>query len=166
MKIALLVSVLMLFGGGAMAEAQEFGIIARTYEDGFPLIFKLVDELPDEQTRSALPWLTAITWEYDGAANNGMPSESVLEKMKALEKAIEEKLSAPGFCHHAYSRTGNGLKVLTYYVSDQDQFMEGLNSVLNDHPRYPIEIDFHEDADWDVFQKLLKQVRKGEDSNA
>jgi hypothetical protein len=49
-KIAFLVSVLFLVGGGGMAEAQEPGIIARTYEDGFPLIFKLVDELPDERT--------------------------------------------------------------------------------------------------------------------
>jgi len=125
-----------------------------------------VDELPDEKTRSALPWLAVIAWEYDGANNNGMPSEKVLEQMKALENAVGMTLAASGSCHHAYSRTGNGLKVLTYYVADQDQFMEGLNSALDDHPRYPIEIDFYDDADWGVFQKLLMNVRKGEDNNA
>ncbi len=167
MKIAFLVCVMVLGWSGSMAEEQEIGIIARTYEDGFPPIFKLANELPDGQTRWTLPWLAAITWEYDGSANNGMPTESVLEQMKGLENAVEKTLVASGSCHYAYSRTGNGLKVLTYYVANQDQFMEGLNSALRDHPRYPIEMEFYEDADWEVFQKLLEQVRKGEDkSNA
>lgn len=158
MKIAALIGTVIMLGGG-MAEAQEGGIIGRTFEDNLPVIFKLVDEFPDQVTRAALPWLTVISWKYDGSSTNGMPSEGANEAMVMLEQGIEDSLLREGFMQHAYSRTGNGLKQLVYYIADRDEFMAAFNDALADHPRYPIEINFYYDSEWEDFRKLLEAFR-------
>lgn len=142
-----------------MAETQELGIIGQTTEDGFPVVFKFVDELPHQEDRERLPWLTVISWKYDGSSRNGMPPETVNQEMLALEHAIDGTES-PALCRHAYSRTGNGLKELVYYTSDQDQFMDALNDALREHPRFPIEITFYEDRQWSDFQKLRERFKQ------
>jgi hypothetical protein len=97
-------------------------------------VFKLVDELPFEDTRGRFGWLTVVSWKYDGGQPNGMPAESINRGMIALEHAIED-LEQEGHCLHAYSRTGNNLKELVYYIADRDRFMEAFNEALKDQPR-------------------------------
>jgi hypothetical protein len=124
------------------------GVIGRSYKDGLPVIWKFVNAEPSVDTREALPWLTVISWEYDGSDNNGMPVKAINERMVRLEKAIKDGVEATGFCEHAISKTGSSLKELIYYTHDRDSFLERLNVVLRTHERYPIEITFYEDPEW------------------
>ncbi|SDK61396.1 DUF695 domain-containing protein [Microbulbifer yueqingensis] len=138
------------------ANAEEGkGIIGRVYENGAPVIYKFVNELPGDDIRAGLPWLAVISWKYDGSSNNGMPLEKDNQGMIALEDAIEDHIESDGFLRHVYSRTGNDLKELVYYIGDQERFLEALNNTLGSHPRYPIEINFYEDRSWEDFRRLL-----------
>ena len=49
------------------------GIIGKTVEKGFPVIWSFVNELPSHSEREQLPWLTVVSWTYDGSVRNGMP---------------------------------------------------------------------------------------------
>ena len=49
-----------------------------------------------------------------------------------------------------------------YYVADRDLFMTTLNDALRGHPRYPIEIEFYEDPEWDDFQRTLGKIKRPE----
>lgn len=140
-------------------EQEEKGIIGEALENGFPVVYKFVDDLPSEETRGRFGWLTVISWKYDGSQRNGMPPDETNSRMMSLEHEIEHNLESKGHCQHAYSRTGNGLKELVYYISDRDQFMEAFNHALKDQPRYPLEINFFEDRAWDDFQKILEMFR-------
>ena len=141
-----------------MSGEQEKGIIGEIQEDGLPVIYRLVDELPDQDIRASYSWLTVVSWKYDGLDRNGMPPEGTNQRMIALEHAIDA-LEETELCRHAYSRTGNHLKELVYYISSREQFMEALNSALAHHPPYPIEINFYDDTEWEDFQKLLDLFR-------
>ncbi len=144
----------------AYAEEKK-GIIGRTYEDGLPVIFKFVNELPHNQIRSNLTWLTVIsTWKYDGTSNNGMPLDDENQRMITLEDAIEDHIENDQTLRHVYSRTGNNLKELVYYINDQNKFLEAFNKTLSGHPRYPIEINFYQDSDWEDFKRLLDNFKK------
>ena len=136
-----------------MAGGEELGIVGESKEDGLPVIYKFVDEAPSQETRERFPWLTVISWKYDRSIRNGMPPEDTNKQMLALEHAVDE-LGEAALCRHAYSRTGNGLKELVYYIANRDEFMGAFNNALRKHPRYPIEIKFYEDREWDDFQKL------------
>ena len=124
------------------------GVIGRSYKDDLPVIWKFVNTEPGDDTRQALPWLTVISWQYDGSENNGMPVKAINERMIRLEKAIKDGVEATGFCEHAISKTGSNLKELIYYIHDRDSFLERLNVALRTHERYPIEITFEEDPEW------------------
>ena len=137
-------------------EQEDKGIIGRYYEDEKPVIMKFVNELPDEETMNKLPFLTIVSWKYDGSQNNGMPNSEVNQRMIALEDAIENSQPKADVFKHAYSRTGNNLKEFAYYSTSQDNFMSLLNLTLKNHERYPIEINFYEDKEWADFKVVLK----------
>jgi Family of unknown function (DUF695) len=146
----------------AAATEPNKGFFARTFEDGRPVVYKaLMDKLPAAAAREKLPWLTIIEWRYDGSESNGMPPETDDSRMSALEDAISSQLEREGFLRHAYSRTGNGLKELVYYINDRDGFIEAFNAALAGHERYPIEIIFHEDPAWDYLQELIEAASSG-----
>lgn len=136
-----------------MSQSGELGMIGEATEDGLPVIYRVLEELPDVEVRSLLPWLTVISWRYDREVRNGMPPEGILEQMMALERALDP-IELAGHCRHAYSRTGNGLKEFAYYIADRDQFMLLFNDGLRGHPRYPLEIEFYEDREWADFQTV------------
>jgi hypothetical protein len=54
----------------------------------------------------------------------------------------------------------NNLKELTYYIHNQDQFLEAFNNVMSGQPRYPIALNFYEDRVWEDFKKLLDDLSK------
>jgi len=141
-------------------ETEEKGIIGRYIEDGFPVIMKFVNELPEKQIMGKLPFLVVVSWEYDGKKNNGMPEKKINQKMIILEDAIDKSMEKTDIFTHAYSRTGNNLKEFVYYGTNQDEFMNLLNKTLDKHEEYPIEIKFYEDKDWTEFKKVLEDFKE------
>ncbi|AFM13965.1 hypothetical protein Turpa_3327 [Turneriella parva DSM 21527] len=153
-------------------DKTEKGIIGRTTENGRPVIWKFINEIPNDAKRRKLPWLTVISWKYDGDSNNGMPSKDVNDQMIRLEETIEQRLEKKGFCEHANSRTGNNLKEFVYYIANREQFMARFNEALTEHPAYPIEINFYEDPEWKEFASLIndfggaQNLKKGQKSKS
>jgi len=147
-------------------EDQAKGVIGKSYKDGLPVIWRFVNEAPTPHKRAALPWLTVISWKYDGSTNNGMPLKLLNEKMIALEDAIAQKVERKDFCEHAISKTGANLKELIYYIHDRDAFMQKLNAALKTRERYPIEITFYEDRDWKEHERARSSFSKGEPDGA
>ena len=139
---------------------EEKGIIGRVYEDGLPVIYKFVNELPGTEIRNQLTWLTVISWKYDGTSNNGMPFDDDNQRMIILENTIEDKIENDKVLRHAYSRTGNNRKELVYYIHGQEQFLKSFNQALSRHSRYHIEINFFEDKKWEDFQRVLNDFSK------
>lgn len=144
----------------AVNVVEEKGVIGRVYVDGVPVIYKFVNELPEVTVRDKLTWLTVISWKYDGSLNNGLPLEDENQSMITLEDAIEDHIENDHVLRHVYSRTGNNLKELVYYIHDQEKFLEAFNKSLSGHPRYPIEINFYEDTEWDDFKRILGDFSK------
>jgi len=136
------------------------GIIGRYYEDELPVIMKFVNELPEQKTMSKLPFLTVVSWKYDGTENNGMPLKEINNRMIILEDAIENSMNSTDFFTHVYSRTGNNLKEFAYYSKSQKDFMEILNLTLEKHEAYPIEINFYEDKEWADFKTVISDFKK------
>jgi hypothetical protein len=139
---------------------EEKGVIGRVYEDGLPVIYKFVNELPQDSVRSNLSWLTVISWKYDGESNNGMPLNDDNQRMIVLEDTIEDHIENDQVLRLVYSRTGNNLKEFVYYINDQDKFLEAFNKALSGQPRYPIAINFYQDVGWEDFKRLLNDFDK------
>jgi hypothetical protein len=140
---------------------EEKGIIGRVYEDGNPVIYKFVNEMPPTEVREKLGYLTVISWKYNGSSNNGMPLPDVNKRMIELEREIEDHIESDSVLRHAYSRTGKNLKELVYYIQDQEGFLMAFNKTMSDKPRFPIEINFYEDKEWKDFDRILNDFSNG-----
>ena len=116
--------------------------------------------MPPAEIRNRLSWLTVISWKYDGQINNGMPLKEENQGMIKLEETIENEVENDEIMRHVYSRTGNNLKELVYCIHDRDQFHSVFNKALVNQPRYPIEIKFYKDKEWEDFHKLLNGFNK------
>jgi len=136
-------------------DLTQKGIIGETTVDGNTVIYKFVDELPKPELRTALPWLVVISWNYSGENTHGMPGTDLNERMRVLEDTIYKHIEIKGVARHVYSKTGNNLKELVYYTTDQSTFLAELNAALRTHPRYPIGITFYEDKEWSDFTTVL-----------
>ncbi|MEZ8278576.1 DUF695 domain-containing protein [Vibrio cyclitrophicus] len=135
------------------------GIIGETQENGLPVIYAFENVVPAEEVQNKLKWLLVISWKYDGSNNNGMPLSDVNNSMMELEDIIENLIANNSFIKHAYSRTGNNLKELVYYIADNDKFLEYFNEEASGKQKYPIEINFYKDEQWTELQGLLKDFK-------
>jgi hypothetical protein len=139
---------------------EQKGTIGRYYANDLPVIVKFVNELPNEKLMNKLPFLTVVSWKYNGSKNNGMPSKKINERMIILEEALHNSMEKTDIFTHAYSRTGNNLKELVYYTTKQDDFLTMLNQTLEKHSVYPIDIEFFEDKDWIDFKRILNDFEE------
>ena len=121
--------------------------------DGFPVVMKVMEDFPPETGRRRFKWLMVISWRYDVSDNNGMPDPEVLGQMVRLESSIDI-LQENQLCVQVYSKTGNGLKELVYYIGDRDIFMHAFNQELAAQPRYPLQIEFFHDPEWGDLQTI------------
>ncbi|MDO8652995.1 MAG: DUF695 domain-containing protein [Undibacterium sp.] len=137
-----------------MAWSEDTWSVGEAKIKGNPVVYKFINEFPDEVTRHRLPWLTVVSWKYDGSSNNGMPPKEINESMIKLEDGLETIEDKDNQHIDVYSATGNNLKEFVFYISDREQFMSNFNKALKGHPAYPIEVNFYEDKEWSELNKL------------
>lgn len=128
-------------------------LLLKYRHEGYPVVMKVIKELPPGSVRDRFRWLTVISWRYERTENNGMPLPAVNSQMVDLEHAIDD-IQEDDLCVQVYSKTGNGLKELVYYINDRDEFMKAFNEALADHPTYPLDIEFFDDPDWGDLQTV------------
>ena len=141
-------------------QSNHKGIVGTYYENDFPVIVKFVNEVPDKNFIKSYSWFTVISWKYEDNERNGMPHESTNARMIKLEKILESSFELNNISKHAYSRTGNNLKELNYYIKNREEFMKQFNEVLKNLETYPIEINFFEDPEWVELKNLIKDFVK------
>ena len=108
--------------------------------------------------RAELTWLVVISWDYSGSSVNGMPGKDSYEQIRTLKKALSSKFEGKQDRHWTYNRTGNDLFEMAFYIDDRERFINELNSTLQDHPRYPIQINFYKDEEWQDFQVVKQKL--------
>lgn len=89
--------------------SEASGSIVQTWKDGQRILWTYVPELPAEDTRRAMPWLTVLRWEYNGSDSEGMPAAEENQHMLMLDVALG-KIERPDFCVEGYRRIGAGLR--------------------------------------------------------
>ncbi|MDF1781819.1 MAG: DUF695 domain-containing protein [Alcanivoracaceae bacterium] len=147
-----------------LLHGEEQWAVGQTKVQGNPVVYTFVSALPDAKIVSSMPLRTEITWKYNGAGNNGMPSDAVQRSMREFE-AIFATMFGQGISHFdAYTVSGNSLKKIVLYVTERDEFVRGLNEVLADSPIYPLEINFFEDADWNGLVHIQHEFGVVEDA--
>src|SRR5262245_36101704 len=87
-----------------------------------------------------------------------MPPADVSQQQLAFEGALDP-LSADGESELVQVVTESGVKKWFYYTHNSDTFMVHLNELLSGHPRYPIEVEFHDDPQWRLWADTVDALK-------
>jgi Family of unknown function (DUF695) len=90
-----------------MVFAEGTWSVGQTKVQGKPVVYKFMNDLPGAGIRKATPWLTVVSWKYDGSKNNGMPPKEINASMIALEDGLETIEGREKLYFDVYSATGN-----------------------------------------------------------
>jgi hypothetical protein len=133
-------------------------------QDGQPILIRVRGEMPDAAQRAGHGQLIVVGWPYDGT-DTGMPGDEDKAAMADFEQAIEAVLERSGIGVHVASLTGAGHREWRYYTPDAEAFVAALNTSLEGHPTYPLEIEMFDDAEWQGLQQLLDGLEEGDDGD-
>jgi hypothetical protein len=138
--------------------AEASGRIVRTWKDEQRILWTYGPELPGQDARHRMPWLTVLRWEYDGSGREGMPTAEENQHMLMLDADLG-KVERPDFCHEAYRRIGAGVREFVFYIADCGKFIEEFNNCAVKDPRYPITIKFYMDEEWSELRDLIDDFK-------
>lgn len=134
------------------------GRIVRSWKGNQRILWTYVPEMPAQDIRRAMPWLTVLGWEYDGSEREGMPTAEENQHMLMLDAALS-KIGRSEFCVEGYRRIGAGLREFVLYIADCDAFLREFNVCVALDPRYPITIKFYRDEEWSELRDLIDDFK-------
>ena len=141
------------------ASAEPTYSIAYGGEENLKTILRYVDPMPEKSIQSKFQWLVIISWKYLGNPSNGMPAPDASKKMDILEDLICSMLSESGSGIDVYVKTGKGMREFAFYVRNIEEFSKLLNLKLASKEKFPIEIAFYQDSQWQEFYSMRAAVK-------
>ena len=143
-----------LFGRSPQPEAQWSIVRAVNETAAEAAVIRIRTDRPSEpkNLRSAIE----ISWPY--TSDSPFPAPTDNQQMIAFEEAIDELASENGHSELVQVSTGNGVKEWLFYSADQSRFMQRMNELLKGHPVYPLQIEFYEDPDWQIWSETISAL--------
>jgi hypothetical protein len=141
-----------LFGKKRQPANEDEWSVATAEDDGMPLIFR-IRTVPSDLNRAGLPHLIAVSWPYQ-PADGGMPSPADKEQMDLLEDLLTPALEGNHDALLTVVATGNGVREWQWYSAVPDATMQLVNTALNGHPPFPVELSIQDDPDWAAYSQF------------
>lgn len=140
------------------ATADDIYFTATGQEEGKPLIFRSLKDVPEGIDQADFPYRISIIWRYDAEIRNGMPDPDENNGQIEFEDALVH-LEANTISRLMLVVTGNGRKEWHWYVQDVEGWMKEFNQALAGRPAYPIEITDTLDPDWSLYRNFVTNVK-------
>jgi hypothetical protein len=150
--MSLIASILGLFGC-SKNNSKDSWTVATGEDNGKPMIVRLRSNIPDGVDIKNYPHLLGISWEYEPARENGMPSETDHERMVLLEKLLDA-LEIQKTAYMTVAVTCNGVKEWHWYSKNTDETIQLMNTALSEQAKFPIKILIEEDPAWSVYLRF------------
>jgi Family of unknown function (DUF695) len=145
-----LLSVILSFLGCAKSKPDDKWTVATGRYNGKPMIVRFRSAIPSGVNIKQYPYLMVISWKYESADQNGMPSKSDYDRMVLLENLLES-IETKQTAFLTVSVTCNGVKEWQWYSRDQKEAMAALNSALSGQNPFPIQISQQQDPEWSAY---------------
>jgi hypothetical protein len=133
-------------------ERQDWKMYDTNDEGDGPKIWQIRESFPDNLDSAQYPVAVVVEWAY---SDDGLPDSETLSAMHAFEELLDHLNTETGNSFLVHKIRGSGVSELCYYVKDCNQFMTGFNDALSGQARYPIEIEFINDPEWEYRRSIL-----------
>jgi hypothetical protein len=134
--------------------SDDLWTVATGQDGDKPLILRIRNEAPSFAPKSAFPHLIAVSWPYEAARDNEMPSQEVVEQMGQFEELVETALETARQAFLSVIVTGNGVREWQWYSRDPNETMELVNEALAGRDPFPVEFSLQEDPEWEAYSRF------------
>jgi len=126
--------------------------------NGRAIIFRFAKDFRPGFDKASLPDRVILVWRYE--TDSGMPSAAEREAMDRLEDLLAPRIERSGFAMLALVSTGENLREWIYYAKSEAEFLQALNSALEEQARFPIEIHAGPDPSWSTYEGFRKELQE------
>jgi Family of unknown function (DUF695) len=147
--MSILSSILGLLGCGRSTPEDQW-TVATGEDNGKPMIVRYRSDTPRDVEITKYPHLLAISWKYEPASDNGMPSKEDNDRMVLFEELLDA-VESHRTAYLTVSVTCNGVKEWQWYSRNLKETMAAINKALSGRPPFPINISQQEDPEWSAY---------------
>jgi hypothetical protein len=157
--VSILSAILGLFGCAKRDAGREEWSLATGTDNGFPLIVRFRNIVPEGVRPENYPDLVTVSWKFNPRAN-GMPESEDNARMEELEDLLDKSLESrkQGFMMMAV--TCNGRREWQWYSRDQNEFKELLDVAVAGKPPFPVQISHTQDKEWSAYRAIQKRAKQ------
>lgn len=111
--------------------------------------------LDDDFPKSDYPHRLTISWQYEPADDNGLPSSELNTLMTELEELVDKALEPGEFGLLITSILGDGSRQWHWHTKDSDETVERINAELGERTDFDVSLGISEDPDWTQYEKAM-----------
>jgi len=136
---------------------KDWSIVTlRNESSGEVAVMRVRFERPSRGDISNLRAAIVVKWPYSDLSQ--MPAQVENERQLLFERALDP-LAPSEISELVHVSTGMGLKEWIFYATSSEAFMERFNQLLSGFPAFPIEIEFYDDPEWQVWADMVGPLR-------
>ena len=128
--------------------------VAEEMHDNKPVIIRFRN-LNQTFPRNSYPQRLNIFWTFSMPTELGLPSPDDSSKAQLFEDRLIEAVETEGHAILSMVLTGKGQREFVFHAFNVNEFLQRLTQMLQEKERYPIEINFAEDVEWDYVDRVL-----------
>lgn len=140
------------------AKIEDSWFLAEGELEGLPAVIRARQHLSAWIGHPDYSRKFTIAWTYRPGDESGMPSEAAYREMESFEDAIFEALERELNAIFVAVYTHNGRREWIGYSRDVDETELLLNSALEGHEIYPLELTSEEDPQWAEYLAILQRT--------
>jgi hypothetical protein len=156
--MSVLSAILVLFGCDKREAGGDVWCIATGTENGFPLIVRFRNTVPQGVRPEDYPELITVGWNYNPRAN-GMPEAEDNSRLEELENLLDKCIESKRQGFMMMAETSNGRRQWQWYSRDQNEFNKLLSAAVLGKPPIPIEISYSVDREWAAYRTIQRRVK-------
>lgn len=138
-------------------ENDEYSILEAKLNNGNALIAVVNTELLNWDRKASHPWISKITFKFDGSKNNGMPNSSEYEKLGNIEEEIMKELKDFDGYLNIGRETADGERELYFACKDFRKPSKVFFKIQQNYSNiFEIEYDIFKDKYWQCFDRYIQ----------
>lgn len=132
---------------------QDWTLYETDDEGDGPRLWQLRGSFPADLVPTQYPVAVVVEWAY---SDEGLPDAATLSSLHGFEELLAPLDTDAGNSVLVHIIRGDGVSELCYYVQDYERFMADFNAALSGQARFPVEIEFMDDPEWEYRRSILE----------
>ncbi|MBY0534277.1 MAG: DUF695 domain-containing protein [Chitinophagaceae bacterium] len=133
---------------------DTYSVLEAETPDGTPMMAALNSELLEWDSKASHPWMTVLTFNYDGSEGNGMPTDTDYQLLNTIEDAFMVSLKDEDGYLNLGRETGQNQRKVYFACKDFRKPSIHFDAIEKQYPQYKVEFSLYKDKYWRTMERF------------